>query len=80
MGDKLNTKELLVVLECLKGDAFDSTDWLRVFVIMPLARSVVECRQRFVGAAWTIWNFRVFSIIRWQCEAIFLQDVAMEGR
>ena len=40
---KLNTRKLLVVLECLKDGAFDSTDCLHSFVIMPLARSVVEC-------------------------------------
>ena len=43
VGNKLNTEELLVVLECLKDRAFDSTDCLSSFVIMPLARSVVEC-------------------------------------
>ena len=32
----------LVVLEFLKDHAVDSTDCLRSFVIMPLARSVVE--------------------------------------
>ena len=43
VGNKLNTKKLLVVLECLKDHAFDSADCLRSFIIMPLARSVVEC-------------------------------------
>ena len=43
VGNKLNTKKLLVVLECLKDHAFDSADCLRSFVIMPLVRSVVEC-------------------------------------
>ena len=38
----LNTKKLLVVLECVKDHAFDSTDCLRSCVIMPLTRSVVE--------------------------------------
>ena len=36
-------KNLLVVLECLKDRAFDSTYCLPSFVIMPLTRSVVEC-------------------------------------
>ena len=40
---KLDTKKLLVVLECLKDRAFHSTDCLRSFVITPLTRSVVEC-------------------------------------
>ena len=44
VGDKLNTKKQLVLLECLK-DAFDGADCSRSFVIMPLARSVVECSQ-----------------------------------
>ena len=43
VGDKLKTKKLLVVLECLKDRAFDSADCLCLFVIMRLARSVVEC-------------------------------------
>ena len=42
VGDKLNTKKLLVVLECLKNRAFDSADCLCSFIIMPRARSVVE--------------------------------------
>ena len=42
VGDKLNTKKLLVVLECLKDRAFDSTDCLRSLVIMPLARPVAQ--------------------------------------
>ena len=33
---KLNTKKLFVVLECLNRCAFDSTDSLRSFFIMPL--------------------------------------------
>ena len=36
-----NKKKLLVVLECLKDRAFDSTDCLSSFVIMLLARSIV---------------------------------------
>ena len=40
---KLNTKKLLVVLECLNDRAFNSADCLCSFVIIPLARSVVEC-------------------------------------
>ena len=43
VGDKLKTKKLLVVLECLKDPAFDSTDCLCLFIIMPLTRSVGEC-------------------------------------
>ena len=34
---------LLVVLQCLKDRAFDSADCLHSFLIMPPARSVVEC-------------------------------------
>ena len=49
VGHKFNTKKLVVVLECLKDRAFDSADCLRSFVIIPLARSVVEFGQRFVG-------------------------------
>ena len=47
---KLNTKKLLVVLECLKDRAFDSTDCLRLFVIMTLKVScgmlTKVCRAR----------------------------------
>ena len=43
VGDKLNLKNLLVVLESLKDRAFDSRYRLRSFVSMSLARSVVEC-------------------------------------
>ena len=35
--------------------------------------------QKFVRATYTIWNFRVFSIIRSLFDAIFSQDVAKEG-
>ena len=45
VGDKMNAKNCsfrIVVLECLKDPAFDSV-CLRLFVIMPLARSVVKC-------------------------------------
>ena len=42
-GDKLNTKKLVVVLECLKNRAFHSADCLRSFIIMPFTKSVVEC-------------------------------------
>ena len=41
--DPPHVKERLVLLECLKDHAFDSTDCLRSFIIIPLARSVVEC-------------------------------------
>ena len=57
LGINSYTKKLLVVLECLKDCAFDSTDCLRSFVIMPLSRSVGQCSQRFVGPALTIGNF-----------------------
>ena len=40
---KLNTKKLLVVLECLKDRTCESADCLCSFVIMLLARSDVEC-------------------------------------
>ena len=43
LGDKLNTKKILVVLECFKDHAFDSAGCLRSFIIMPLVSSVVEC-------------------------------------
>ena len=42
-GNKLNTKKVLVVLECLKDRAFVIADCLRSLIIMPLVRSVVEC-------------------------------------
>ena len=43
VGDRFNTKNLLVVLEYLTDHAFDRADCLRSFVIMPLARSIAEC-------------------------------------
>ena len=42
-GNKLNTKKVLVVLECLKDRAFVIADCLRSLIIMPLVRSLVEC-------------------------------------
>ena len=80
----LVTKKLFVVLECVKdcaSGALDSTDCLCLFVIMPLARSVVEC-DRFVGPhkLFKTCLKHVFSIIDSWCEAIFSQDVAKEGR
>ena len=60
-------------------DTKSVVSWHQLFVIMPLAKSVVECCQRFVGSAYTIWIFGVFSIIRSWCEAIFSQGVAKEG-
>ena len=54
VGDKLTSKKLLLVLECLKDRAFDSADCLSSCIIMPLAKSVVERCQRFIGPAYTI--------------------------
>ena len=76
VDDKLYTKKLLVVLECLKDRAFDRADCLRLFFAMPVVRSVVVCK----ACINYLKLHSIFSIICSWCEAIFSQDVAKEGR
>ena len=79
VGDKLNTRTLLVVLECLKERAFH----IQTVYVNSLDTNGIVWRlgnPQFRNASRVIWKFLDFSIIRSLFESIFSQDVAKEGR
>ena len=59
VGDKLNTKKLFVVLECLNDRAFDSADCLRSFIMNQMIRPSYASHQVSCGMLTKVCKARI---------------------